>query len=174
MNVLITGASASGTTTLGKSLAELCGLPFFDADDYYWSPTDPPYRVKRERSQRLSMLVHELNRFPEGAVVAGSVVDWGAEIEDSFAVIVFLIVPAEVRLGRLRSRELARFGSVDTNFLAWAAQYDDGHLAGRSLAVHQRWLAQRSCRVLRIKGDISVEDSLQQVILFIRASGGQL
>ena len=168
MKVLSIGASGSGTTTLGKSFAELCGLPFFDADDYYWLPTDPPYRLKRDRLQRLSMLVDALKECQHGAVVAGSVVDWGAEIEDSFAMIVFLIVPADIRLQRLRRRELARFGEVNTNFLEWAAQYDEGRMPGRSFAIHERWLAQRSSKVLRIQGDVSVEDSVQRVISFAR------
>jgi hypothetical protein len=35
-----------------------------------------------------------LKESPDGAIVAGSVVDWGMEIEDSFALIVLLMVPA--------------------------------------------------------------------------------
>jgi hypothetical protein len=173
MNVLITGASGSGTTTLGKSVAELYGLPFYDADDYYWMPTHPPYRLKRDRSQRLSMIVDALTRSRDGAVVAGSVVDWGAEIEDAFALIVFLTVPAELRIERLRRREEATLGSVDMDFLAWAAQYDDGHMPGRSLAIHEHWLARRSCKTLRIEGNVSVEDSLRRVSTFIHDSVGQ-
>jgi adenylate kinase family enzyme len=164
MRVLITGASGSGTTTLGQSLAEYWRLPFFDADDFYWLPTDPPYRVKRDPTERLSMLVHALKGSRNDAVIAGSVMDWGTEIEDSFSLIVFLRVPAAIRVERLRKRELARFGSVDSAFLEWAAQYDEGRLSGRSLARHENWLARRSCKVLRIAGDVPVEVSRQQVI----------
>jgi hypothetical protein len=34
-----------------------------------------------------------------------SVVDWGRELEDSFSLIVFLTVPADIRVARLRVRE---------------------------------------------------------------------
>jgi adenylate kinase family enzyme len=169
MKLLITGASGSGTTTLGKSLAERYRLPFFDADDFYWLPTDPPYRVKRDRLERLSMLGDALRKAEAGAVVSGSVVNWGTDIEDSFDLIVFLIVPAETRVERLHKRELARFGHVNNDFLEWAAQYDEGRMAGRSLAIHERWLEQRSSRILRIKGDVPVKSSLQQVLAFINA-----
>jgi adenylate kinase family enzyme len=47
MRILITGASGSGTTTLGKTLASKLNWGFFEADDYYWLPTEPPYK-KRE------------------------------------------------------------------------------------------------------------------------------
>jgi hypothetical protein len=139
-------------------------LNFFDADDYYWLPTNPPYRVKRNQAERLSLLAHALGSSGHGAVIAGSVMDWGTEIEDSFSLIVFLRVPAVIRVERLRKRELARFGSVDNDFLEWAAQYDEGRMSGRSLQRHEGWLGRRSCKVLRIEGDMPVEVVRQQVI----------
>src|SRR5438128_874343 len=39
----ILGASGSGTTTLGRALAEGLQCPHFDTDDYFWLPTDPPF-----------------------------------------------------------------------------------------------------------------------------------
>ncbi|MFL6605024.1 MAG: hypothetical protein ACJ8R9_27330 [Steroidobacteraceae bacterium] len=44
MRILITGASGSGTTTFGRALATEMDWAFFDADDYYWMPSDPPFR----------------------------------------------------------------------------------------------------------------------------------
>jgi hypothetical protein len=96
--------------------------------------------------------------------VAGSVVNWGMEIEDSFSLIVFLLVPAEARVDRLRKRETALFGVVNPEFVAWAAQYDEGRLPGRSLAIHERWLSSRRCKVLRIEGDVSLDDSVNRII----------
>lgn len=157
MQILITGASGSGTTTLGRALANKLGLTFLDADDYYWLPGNPPFQQKRERTLRLSLLLADLNKV-ESAVLSGSVVNWGSEIEESFSLIIFLTLPAPIRVARLRERELAHVGQVDLNFLAWAAQYDEGGMAGRSLAIHERWLSERSCEVVRIDGDLSVEE----------------
>ena len=52
----------------------------------------------------------------------------------------FLQAPAEVRIARLRARELAQLGRVDEEFIAWAARYDDGTMEGRSLPRHLAWL----------------------------------
>jgi adenylate kinase family enzyme len=169
MRTLITGASGSGTTTLGRALADILKVPFFDADDYYWLPTDPPYQQKRTASLRLSMLTKDLDCARNGAIVAGSVVNWGMELEDSFSLIVFLLVPAEARVDRLRKRETALFGVVNPEFVAWAAQYDEGRLPGRSLAIHERWLSSRRCKVLRIEGDVSLDDSVNRIITNRRA-----
>jgi adenylate kinase family enzyme len=119
MRTLITGASGSGTTTLGRALADILKVPFLDADDYYWLPTDPPYQQKRTASLRLSMLTKDLDCARNGAIVAGSVVNWGMELEDSFSLIVFLLVPAEARVDRLRKRETALFSVVNPEFVAW-------------------------------------------------------
>jgi adenylate kinase family enzyme len=164
MRILITGASGSGTTTLGRTLAESLNLPFFDVDDYYWAPTNPPFQQKRSAQERRSLLVEDLTMIQDGAVLAGSVVDWGAEIEDSFALIVFLIVAAEIRIPRLIKRETDRLGAPQKEFLEWAAQYDEGRLPGRSRAIHERWLSTRRCRILRIEGHVSVREGIRRIL----------
>ena len=161
--ILITGASGSGTTTLGRVLATRLRCAFYDADDYYWLPSDPPFQRKQEPGIRASRLLEALQN-ASATVLAGSILNWGVEIEDSFSLIVFLTVPAEIRVARLRERELQRFGRVDPAFLAWAAQYDAGTLEGRSRSKHEGWLAKRSCTVLRIDGDTSTEWRLAQVL----------
>ena len=40
----ITGASGFGVSTLGGALAARLGCAHLDTDDFYWLPTDPPYR----------------------------------------------------------------------------------------------------------------------------------
>jgi len=161
--ILITGASGSGTTTLGQALATRLGCAFHDGDDYYWLPSDPPFLRKQDPVTRATRLLEALRNAPT-AVLAGSIVNWGIELEDSLSMIVFLTVPAEVRVARLREREMRRFGRVDPAFLAWAAQYDEGTLEGRSRAKHEEWLAKRRCPVLRIDGDTSIEYRLARVL----------
>lgn len=161
--ILITGASGSGTTTLGRALATRLGYAFYDGDDYYWVPTDPPFQRKQDPVIRASRLLQAL-RQASTTVLAGSILNWGVELEDSFSLIVFLTVPAQIRVTRLREREMRRLGSVDPAFLAWAAQYDEGTLEGRSLSKHEAWLAKRTCPVLRIDGDTTTDCRLARVL----------
>ena len=101
--ILITGASGSGTTTLGRALATHLGCTFHDGDDYYWLPTDPPFRCKRDPVIRVSRVLQAL-RNASITVLAGSIVNWGVELEDSLSLIVFLTVPAVIRVARLRTQ----------------------------------------------------------------------
>jgi adenylate kinase family enzyme len=159
MRVLVTGASGSDTSTLGRAVAARCKCAFFDAEDYYWLPTLPPLRQKRQRTARLALLLGVLNGAPS-AVLGGSIIDWGAELEDSFNLIVSLAFPAAVRLDRLKARE----DSADPAFLDWAAKYDDGGPEARSRLRHERWLSARACPVLRLDGDLSVEEGAARVL----------
>jgi adenylate kinase family enzyme len=163
MRIHVTGASGSGTTTLAQALANSLALRHLDADDYYWLPTSPPFKEERDPSERFALLRNEIQA-DSGVVLSGSVMGWGLEIEDSFDLIVFLYLPAELRVERLRRRELERFGQVDEAFLQWASEYDKGPSAGRSLAKHEAWLAQRSCLVLRLGGDQSIADRVAHVL----------
>ena len=48
----IYGASGSGTSTLGRYLAEQFQYAFLDSDDYFWLPTDPKFTTKRPIEQQ--------------------------------------------------------------------------------------------------------------------------
>jgi uridine kinase len=156
------GASGTGTTTLGRALGNDLSLRVFDADDYYWLPSTPPFQRKQDPTIRLAKLRQDLE-FSSPAIVSGSILNWGLELEDSLSLIVFLTVPADVRIERLKMREMRKYGRADPEFLAWAAQYEEGKMSGRSREKHEQWLSQRTCPVVRIEGDTSTVDRVRRV-----------
>ncbi len=159
MQVLITGAPGSGTSTLGKALARELNAAFLEADDFYWLDTDPPFTQKRPVEERRRLMVSSLESHSD-AVVSGSVMQWGEAIENAFDWVIFLYVETHIRLNRLREREIHLFGAADPDFLEWAAQYDHGTAPGRSLPRHQAWLEERSCPVIRLEGAMSVAEQM--------------
>jgi len=165
----ITGASGSGTTTLGCALASRLGYTFLDADDYFWETTKPPFQTKRTKEDRLRMVADAIAHSPS-FVLSGSICGWGQALEDCFDLIVYLYVPAPVRLARLREREMSRYGKINQEFIDWAARYDEGDLNVRSRRLHETWLQQRRCDVLRLEGDISVADRIEAIMRRATAS----
>jgi hypothetical protein len=147
---------------LGRALAKAFGWPHFDADDFFWMPTTPPFSVKRNPELRARLLLEALAPC-ESAVVSGSVMGWGRDLEDSFSLIAFLTVPADVRVRRLREREMAQLGRIDEAFLEWAAQYDEGRLEGRSRSKHMQWLSNRPCPIVHVDGEVALETACTRV-----------
>lgn len=99
----IFGAAGSGTSSLAAAIARRHGHRHLDTDDFYWMPTDPPFRQVRPRDERLARLESALEQSPTW-VLSGSRCGWGE-------LVVFLLVPTPVRLARLRAREQQRYGA---------------------------------------------------------------
>ncbi|HEY0131752.1 MAG TPA: AAA family ATPase [Allosphingosinicella sp.] len=169
----ITGASGCGVTTLGAALAVRLGAVHIDMDDHFWVATDPPYRVKRELPERLARIRSEQARTGRW-VVSGTLDGWAEPVSRDAQLIVFLLVPTQVRLERLRRRERERFGDAllpggtmhenHREFLEWAAHYDDGTLPGRNLPRHEEWLAGLSTPVLRLDGTRRTDELVRAVL----------
>jgi adenylate kinase family enzyme len=170
----LTGASGAGVTTLGRALASDLAVPHHDSDDYYWYPTDPPYRRKRGIPERIR-LMREMFLDRPAWILSGALDSWGSAVQGHFDLVVFVRTRTEVRLARLRDREARRLGLVGAvtlgrltpetdTFLRWAASYDDGGLAGRSLHRHEIWLRSLDCPVLRVDG----ADPTADLVLAVR------
>ncbi|QDR79335.1 hypothetical protein SPTER_06080 [Sporomusa termitida] len=164
----ILGAAGSGTTTLGRTLAVQLGYQHFDTDHYFWLPTKPPFQVKRDVQDRQQFLAKDLDS-ADRWILSGSLCGWGDIFIPKFELVVYLWIPKDLRMERLLKREIQRYGAaaVKANgkrhaaanaFLEWAAGYDEGGLNMRSKMLHEQWLAALPCKVLRLEGDLSVEE----------------
>jgi adenylate kinase family enzyme len=173
----ITGASGSGTTTLGRALANALAVPHHDTDDYFWQPTTPPYRDQRDAAERLR-LMRELFLPRAQWVLSGSLQGWGDPVISYFDLVVFLYTAKDLRLHRLRAREAARFGDDAVSpggshhqgtedFIEWASRYDEGDTVSRTLEKHQTWLASLPCPVIRLNGANPLSDLVTQVVATI-------
>lgn len=158
-NINIVGAPGSGTSTLGAALAGKLKYGFADADDFYWVSTDPPFKEKVQVDARQRDILSYLNKY-EGTVTSGSVCGWGQELENYFDLIIFISIPTDIRLERIKQRDNKKFGSTNPEFLIWAGQYEEGFLSGRSRQRHENWLLSRQCKVLRISEVDSIENYL--------------
>jgi len=155
----VAGASGSGTTTLGRVLADYWSVPHADADDYFWMPTVPPYTEKRAESARLALMYDAF--IPRDAwVLSGSLLGWGHSIVAHCDAVVFLTLEPEERRRRLEAREVNRRDGREfdeaawCDFLDWARSYDDPLFGGRSRVAHEEWMAQCGRPILRLNSGI--------------------
>jgi adenylate kinase family enzyme len=155
------------------AMAARYGHRHLDTDDFFWLRTDPPYLEKRPREERLESL-RQAVRESTTWVLSGSLCGWGDPLIPEFELVVFLAVPAMVRLARLRVRESERYGEHaiapggelhghQLEFLEWAGRYDTGGLEMRSLTLHEAWLATLPCAVVRLDGTLSIAEELARI-----------
>jgi hypothetical protein len=92
-----------------------------------------------------------------------------------FDLVVFLWLPPDIRMQRLKRREIERYGPeiVDPNhprhqhyreFIEWAAAYDTGGLDIRSKSRHEEWITTLPCPVVRIEHDRTIQENLKTVL----------
>lgn len=149
--ILVTGASGTGTSTLGRLLAIRLASQHFDTDDFYWHPTDPPFRRPRPPAERLALM--EAMFLPRRDwVLSGAPMRWEGRLRERVTAVIFLRLDPAERMERLRRREWLRYGAdadcpETAEFLAWAESYDDPFFTGRSLAGHLAWLETFACPV---------------------------
>ena len=169
----IFGPSGAGTSTLGRHLANLLATQHFDTDDFYWEPSDPPFRRKRPVPERRALM--EAVFLPRSDwVLSGSLDSWSEGIAERFTAAVFLTLDPERLLARLEERERSRYGAAmapggachaECNaFLHWAAGYERGSRPGRSRARHEAWAETLACPVLRLYSEPPVEELAARVL----------
>lgn len=164
------GASCSGVSTLGQQLSTTLNIPYLDSDHFFWEESAVPFTVRRDPKTRNILLNEELNK-GSSWIIGGSLINWSMELE--FDLIIFLLIPKEIRIDRLKKRELEKYGNIIyedpirneqfLEFINWAAGYDDNTARGRTLLAHKEWLKGQTCDVLELVGDLSVEERVQKV-----------
>jgi adenylate kinase family enzyme len=169
----ISGASGSGTTTLGAAVARELGVKHLDVDDFSWAPTEPPFTHRYDAPERWAMFMAAIEGV-DSWVLSGSLLRWGDEVMRLLDLVVFLHIPQEVRLARLTARERARYGAkidpggsqYESNqfFMAAAAGYETGEYPIQNIVNARAWLARLTCPVIEIEGAIPLSESLAAVL----------
>ena len=168
----IFGSTGSGTSSIGKSLCEQIHYKHFDADDYLWLTTEEPYTIMRSKDEYYKLMFEDLNSCDEW-ILSGHV-SFG--LPDVFLplydLIVFVFVPVDIRIERIKKREYERYGDrilpgndryeLANELIEYARSYDTSD-GGRSLRKHENWLKSVNCPVLRINND-SFDKSVNAIL----------
>lgn len=111
MRILVCGGNGAGKSTLARWLAENAGMHLMDVEHYYFQPRgDDPFAVERPRAEVARLLERDLRRF-DHAVLAAVKADYGPAVTALLDAAVYLCVPHEIRMARVRARSAKRFGA---------------------------------------------------------------
>ncbi len=174
MKINILGASGSGVTTTGNALAVQLNIPYFDSDDYFWKLTPSmPFSVRENKELRNQKIKLELSVL-KSWVLGGSIFQWGEAVFPEFDLIIFLWIPPQIRVDRIKLREFNRYGNIIykdperkkqfDDFVIWAQDYDHvSGIANRNIYAHKKWLATMNCPILEIIGDFTTDQRIELI-----------
>ena len=173
----IYGASGSGTSTLGRYLAEQFQYAFLDSDDYFWLPTDPKFTTKRPIEQRVPLIRQDIAAAKNGAVLSGSLVGWGDALIPDFTLAVRVVTDTSTRMARIKQREYARFGArilpggdmyessqIYRDYRACAEAYEQDIRPQACRLQHEQWAEELPCPVLRLNGARPIAENADLVV----------
>lgn len=170
--IMIAGPSGSGKSSLGKIVAEKLGFPYFDVDDYIWKKdTSAPYTQMYSKAEKIRLLKRGIEPY-EHFVMAGSMSSFHQEFDDKFELMVFLYAGPEIRLQRVHSRAIERFGErileggdlyeSHRKFLESNRRYEtDG---SPNLNEQKKWIKNLPCAKIELNGTNSLESNAEIIV----------
>jgi adenylate kinase family enzyme len=172
MKIHLLGPSCSGTSTLGKLIAEKYNIPWFDSDDLFWIKTEPPFTTKRDINERIKLLEEVFSK-NNSLVLSGSAIKWGDFIKEYLDIIILKYLDQENRIKRLMAREIERYGNrinpgndmheIHKEFIAWNKKYETGGMDMRSRKSELAWIRDAKCKIIRLENNDSPEKELRIV-----------
>lgn len=165
--IMMCGLNGAGKSTLGKAVADKLGFHFIDNEDLYFPKTDPNYAYAspRTREEVEKLLFHEIKSH-ENFVFASVKGDYGEAILPFFRYVVWIEVPRNIRLQRVRNRSFQKFRDriLPGGDLYEPEEWFFDFVKSRAEDTVDQWVQTLDCPVIRVDGTKPVEDNVDFVI----------
>ncbi len=151
--IVIFGANGSGKTTLGRELAQILGFKHMDHETYAFEKSEIPYTNERSRDEQIKLMLTDIGKSC-GFVLSAVTGDFGSEIESLYDLAVHIEAPLELRIERVKQRDIEKFGDRINE----GGDMYDGHqkfiefATSRPLSKIEKWTETLSCPVIRVDG----------------------
>lgn len=161
--IFICGLNGAGKSTLGRALAADLGYQFMDIEDYYFPKTDPNYLYASPRTrEEVEELLKTDVKMHKNCVLAAVKPDFSDEIQRQFDLAIYVKVPKELRLERVKQRSFNKFGSrmqpggdlyeTEQEFFRWVAERPENLV--------EKWLENLSIPIIEVDGTKSIEENI--------------
>lgn len=108
-SIIVFGANGSGKSTLGRELARILNYKYMDIEDYHFKKSDIPYTLVHTSEDRLNLMLADIEKH-QSFVLSAVTGDLGEEISSLYDLGVFMEVPLETRIERIKHREYDKHG----------------------------------------------------------------
>lgn len=169
--IVICGLNGGGKSTLGRALAQKLGCAFMDIEDYYFPKQDAGYlyagvRAREEVERLLARDMEAAEDFVFSAVKG----DYGDRTAARLTDAVWICVPKEIRMQRVRARSYQKFGE---RMLPGGDLYEQEErffamIEKRTEQDVEDWLAGVPYRVLRVDGTRPIAENVERITAWLR------
>jgi len=151
--IIVFGANGSGKTTLGRALARVLNFKHMDVEDYAFADSEIPYANERSLDEQLRLMLADIEKH-RSFVLSAVTGDFGDIIPKYYELAVYVSVPLELRLERIKQRAYDKFGSrVCKGGDMYEQQIEfQNFVASRLLSRIEKWTETLSCPIIRIDG----------------------
>ena len=165
--IVVFGANGSGKTTLGHELARLLGFKHIDHEDYAFEESETPYAVERSRYVCTALMLADIEKH-RSFVLSAVTGDFGDIIPQYYKLAVYIEAPMELRVERVKQRNLERFSErvlMGGDMYAQQQGFID-FVASRSLVRIEQWSQTLTCPILRVDGTIDWKINAASIVEF--------
>ena len=160
--ICVCGLNGSGKTTFASALAKKLNFIHMDIEQYYFTSTQNPYALSRTREKVERLLLEDIKKNP-GFVFSAVNGNMTPEINDNYTLVVYLEVPLDIRMKRIRQRAIDKFGDrvlpggdmyeQEEKFFAFAEK--------RTPEKIEDWLKTLSHKVIRLDGTKPIQENIE-------------
>lgn len=166
--IIICGGNGSGKTTLGRELAKELQYKHMDIEDYYFLDTPIPYSKSRTREEVCELMLKDIKKY-NNFIISAVNGDFGADINSRYELAIFLDVPLDIRLKRVKQRAYDKFGD---RVLAGGDMYEQEQQFFKAVEKNyekkteqtKEWIKTLSCPVIYLDGTKPIEENIEYLM----------
>lgn len=173
--ICICGLNGSGKTTLASALAKKLNFKHMDVEDYYFTSADNPYQSSRIREEVEQLLLEDIKSNPcfVFSAVNGNM---PKEINACYDMVIYLDVPVDIRMKRIRQRAIDKFGN---RVLSGGDMYEQEekffeYAEKRKPDKIEEWLNTMVCKCIRLDGTRPISESIETIVENMQVIKGAL
>ncbi|MCI8387007.1 MAG: AAA family ATPase [Clostridiales bacterium] len=163
--IIVCGCNGSGKSTLGRELAQRLRYEFIDIEDCYFpnENSDYMYDSPRSRDEAEAILADKVRRCDRFVIAA---VKGNFRIPLVYDCAVFISVPKDIRMQRVRDRSYEKFGDriLPGGDIYEREQAFFDMVEARSERDVEEWLDTLDCRVIRVDGTKAIDDNVMYIV----------
>ena len=136
-----------------------------DIEDYYFEDAEIPYSKSRSRKEVMLLMEQDVIKYPNFIISAVNA-DLGEKINSLYECVIYIQVPLDIRLNRVKQRAFDKFGD---RVLVGGDMYEQEQgffdfVVNKTMGKTDEWLKCLSCPIIYIDGTNPIDETIRLLL----------